>query len=208
MKSARIRKKHHQCLSSQVVSCVRGVCFVGLWTAIVSLQIGMWFMKPPVEIWGPRADMSNPDFPWPATSVKATMDMTSLFFSVFFLLAVCRDCFNNCHKTIGILQTCSHTVSLAPMFCVLFIGARMRALQMDPIDGQVQNWAKVAMLLTTSAMLVQILAMLACGLCLKGEVLRGNCEGDVRFKVASVPLMVLMQVLAQMSMMTCCCTPS
>ncbi|CAD7954094.1 unnamed protein product [Amoebophrya sp. A120] len=181
---------------STVLTIIRSFSFLGLWTSIPALITGMWFMKPPVEIWGPRADMQNEDFPWPATSVKATMDMTSLFFVVYFALAMLRE-FNSPKfaHTIALLQTVTPTLNLAPMFCILFLGARMRALQMDPIDGHVQNWAKVAMILTTTGMEVQILAMFVCGLCLNGEVRAGNCEGDVRFKVSNPWVMVVMQII-------------
>ena len=33
-------------------------------------------------------------------------------------------------------------MSFAPMLCVLFIGARMRALQIDPVNGNPQKWAQ------------------------------------------------------------------
>ena len=38
-------------------------------------------------------------------------------------------------KLEGSLQLAGFTVNMAPMLCVLFIGARMRALQIDPLNG-------------------------------------------------------------------------
>ena len=40
------------------------------------------------------------------------------------------------------LKLAKYTVNMAPMLCVLFIGARMRALQIDPVHGSPQPWAQ------------------------------------------------------------------
>ena len=45
-------------------------------------------------------------------------------------------------KLTGALNGAISTMFFAPMMAVLFIGARMRALQMDPINGAPQRWAQ------------------------------------------------------------------
>ena len=42
----------------------------------------------------------------------------------------------------------------APMLAVLFIGARMRALQMDPVNGASQKWAQNCFFMCTYALLL------------------------------------------------------
>merc|ERR1740122_405073 len=71
----------------------------------------------------------------------------------------------------------------------------MRALQMDPVNGHPQKWAQDAMFVCAGAMELQVLAILVVGCCLKGQVLRGNCEGDIRFKVANQNVLVALDVL-------------
>merc|ERR1719353_473266 len=52
-------------------------------------------------------------------------------------------------------------VQTIPMLCVLFVGVRMRALQLDPAEGAPQQWVQDAMVMTTWAMLVQTVVAIA-----------------------------------------------
>ncbi|CAD7938163.1 unnamed protein product [Amoebophrya sp. A25] len=175
---------------------IRTACLSGMWVGIISLQAGAWMMEPPKEIWGPRADMKHADFPWPSTSVKATLDMCSTFFFVYFLLALLKEINSpKCAKCIALLEVCTSVVALAPMFCVLFIGARMRAVQLDPLNASVQPWAKIAMTVCTGSMELVLAATMIGGCCFGGEALKGNCEGDVRFRMRSTIGEVLMQLI-------------
>merc|ERR1719313_2287939 len=49
----------------------------------------------------------------------------------------------------------ANTMGMAPMLCVLFLGARMRALQMDPINGNPQRWAQNCFFMCTYALIAQ-----------------------------------------------------
>merc|ERR1719375_2975625 len=51
-------------------------------------------------------------------------------------------------------QQAADTVVLAPMLCVLFIGARMRALQIDPKNGSPQKWAQTLFYVCAYGLLV------------------------------------------------------
>lgn len=181
---------------NKVMVFARVILLATLWWALMYIIIGAWVMEPPRPIWGPRSDFDNENFPWPAPAVRVTMDMTSLFFMVYGFLAIAKEINPvKYSKAIALAEVAVNTVKLAPMFCILFIGARMRALQMDPMNGKPQEWAQHCMLACSSAMEVQILAIIVVGCCLKGQVLRGNCEGDIRFKVANPTLLVCLDVL-------------
>ena len=52
-------------------------------------------------------------------------------------------------------------MGFAPMLCVLFIGAGMRALNMDPVDGAPQRWAQNCFYMRTYALLAQTLLCIA-----------------------------------------------
>merc|ERR1719352_556330 len=78
---------------------------------------------------------------------------------------------------------CKNTVSFAPMLCILFIGARMRALQIDPINGNPQKWAQNCFFLCAYAVLAQLLLLLAIPLVLDGKLKEGATEGDVTFEL-------------------------
>merc|ERR1719420_1738867 len=53
------------------------------------------------------------------------------------------------------LTTATLSMNFAPMLAVLFIGARMRALQMDPVNGAPQKWAQNCFFMCTYALLAQ-----------------------------------------------------
>jgi len=55
----------------------------------------------------------------------------------------------------GICQAGRNTVNVAPMCCILFIGARMRALQIDPVNGSPQGWAVDTFYYVTFALVFQ-----------------------------------------------------
>jgi len=59
------------------------------------------------------------------------------------------------------LRMAEHSVKLSPMLAVLFIGVRMRALQLSKQRGAPQCWAQDAMYGVTVALLVQLVAVLA-----------------------------------------------
>merc|ERR1719160_1924503 len=71
------------------------------------------------------------------------------------------------------------TMDLAPMLCVLFLGARMRALQMDPKHGNPQRWAQNCFFLCTYSIIVQTCVAIFVPLILGGEVKQGRAAGDV-----------------------------
>merc|ERR1719217_889490 len=71
------------------------------------------------------------------------------------------------------------TMDLAPMLCVLFLGARMRALQMDPKHGNPQRWAQNCFFLCTYSIIVQTCVAVFVPLILGGEVKQGRAAGDV-----------------------------
>ena len=72
----------------------------------------------------------------------------------------------------------------APMAAVLFIGARMRALQMDPINGAPQKWAQSCFYAVTYAIMLQCILAICVPLILGGSIKKGDKgEGDVEYTV-------------------------
>merc|ERR1719161_114137 len=77
----------------------------------------------------------------------------------------------------------------APMLSVLFIGARMRALQMDPLNGAPQRWAQNCFFMCTYALLAATLCSIAVPLLLQGKVVKGETQGDMRYEVGPYPIL-------------------
>jgi len=79
-------------------------------------------------------------------------------------------------------------VNFAPMLAILFIGARMRALQMDPKNGNPQRWAQMCFYGCAGSVLVQVLMVLIMPLCMDCKAEQGGSEGEVVFEVTNPTL--------------------
>merc|ERR1719487_2683170 len=87
-------------------------------------------------------------------------------------------------KLTGALQGAISTMFFAPMMAVLFIGARMRALQMDPINGAPQKWAQSCFYMCTYAVMIQCILAVVVPLVLGGSIKKGDKgEGDIEYEV-------------------------
>merc|ERR1719191_727596 len=85
-------------------------------------------------------------------------------------------------------------MNFAPMLAVLFIAARMRALNMDPINGNPQKWAQNCFFMCTYALLAQTCFSVAVPLVLQGEVKTGKVEGDMEYTVENKAFGTLLAV--------------
>jgi len=88
------------------------------------------------------------------------------------------------------------TVNFAPMLCILFIGARMRALQMDPKNGNPQVWAQRCFYMCTYSVMVQCILCIAAPLLLRDCVCKqGASEGDVVFQSPNQTINMVLSVI-------------
>merc|ERR1719498_1594945 len=67
------------------------------------------------------------------------------------------------------------------MLAILFIGARMRALQMDPVNGAPQKWAQNCFFMCTYAVLAQTCLCIAIPVVIGGKAKPGKVEGDMEY---------------------------
>merc|ERR1719183_1347920 len=91
------------------------------------------------------------------------MILAVFFFGIQLIIAFCRSYgeFTGTEfpKTVSVMNSAAVAVEFAPMLSILFLAARMRALQHD---GQPQKWAQDCMFAATYAMCATtLLAMLA-----------------------------------------------
>merc|ERR1719281_1432718 len=104
------------------------------------------------------------------------MNLTWQFFAVYLGVALTRTLIQISGpspfltKLVGVFTMAKLTVNFAPMLCILFIGARMRALQMDPKNGNPQVWAQRCFYMCTYSVMVQCILVIAAPLLLR------NCE--------------------------------
>merc|ERR1719335_1121139 len=89
----------------------------------------------------------------------------------------------------------ANAMNFAPMLSVLFIGARMRALQMDPVNGAPQKWAQNCFFMCTYAVALQTTLCVVIPVVLGGKAKQGNVEGDMEFEVSNTGLATVLTIV-------------
>merc|ERR1719224_26541 len=87
-------------------------------------------------------------------------------------------------SAIGTMEAAKNTVMFCPMLAVLFIGLRMRALQITDNQGSPQKWAQQAMFLCTYAVLLQVLLVMTLPIFM-GDAPKTDADGNVISKPSS-----------------------
>merc|ERR1719240_2569923 len=65
------------------------------------------------------------------------------------------------YRAVETFKACIETVMFVPMMCALFLGTRMRALQLSRNKGAPQGWAQDFMMLATWAIFIDLIVVLA-----------------------------------------------
>merc|ERR1719316_1235237 len=146
------------------LTAVRYFILVGLYGGLAGVIVGINVYLPP------GADDLN-KLPPPAPAVMCTMILAVFFFGIQLVIAVCRSYaeFTGVEfpKTIGVMNGAATTVEFAPMLSILFLAARMRALQHD---GQPQKWAQDCMFASTYALITTVILAIAVPLVMGGTM--------------------------------------
>lgn len=128
-----------------VLTFARYLIFFGLYGGLAGIIIGINVYLPPG-----KTDVTK--LPPPAPAVMCTMILAVVFFMTQLIIAVCNT-FQEAKGiefpvVVGVMHAAATTVEFAPMLAILFLSARMRALQHG---GQPQSWAQDCMFMTTGA---------------------------------------------------------
>merc|ERR1719506_2757020 len=153
-----------------------------LYIGAICIIYGTYTYEPPKGSW--PGDKIPPVSP----AVGCTMILTCMYFFVYAGIQFAKtfESFSgvDSSKLTGALNGAVCTMFFAPMMAVLFIGARMRALQMDPVYGSPQKWAQNCFYMCTYAVMMQCILAVTVPLVLGGSVKKGDKgEGDVEYEV-------------------------
>merc|ERR1719181_1443458 len=166
-----------------IFNVLRYLIVLGLYAGVGVVVYGLYVFEPPSSVW---------EGPVPAVSpaVNCTTILTGTFFMIYFLQAVSRTYsqYVGGNTFVGKFEEVMHraadTLGMAPMLCALFLAARMRALQMDPLHGHPQKWAQNCFYACSVALVVQACIAVVVPLLLNGKVNKGKYEGDMAYEVA------------------------
>merc|ERR1719482_2590036 len=117
------------------------------------------------------------------------MMISVLFFAVQLIIAACRTYTEATGKdfsrVVGVMNAAATTVEFGPMLAILFLAARMRALQHD---GQPQPWAQNGMFAATGALSVTTLLAVVVPLALNGSMKINEKTKEATFEVPNPTL--------------------
>merc|ERR1719456_288453 len=147
-----------------IISVVRWICLIALYGGFSAVIYSVFVIEHPTDV------SLTPPIP-PAMS--CVMNLTVQYFFVYLCLFFCitaQQIFGDApiwDQLIGIFDAGRATVMFAPMLSMLFIGTRMRALQLTkatdgtiPVTAGPQGWAQDGMFLSTWSVLVQVIMAL------------------------------------------------
>merc|ERR1719261_1105467 len=178
-------------LMGTVISMVRYIGMAALYGGFIVICYGAFVMKGPKEIWGEEGA------PPVSPAVACTMNLATQFFIVYLGVALVKTAVELSGPTPfltklgGLLTLAKFTVNFAPMLCILFIGARMRALQMDPKHGNPQKWAQNCFYMCTYSVMIQTILVIVMPFCVECECKQGSSEGDVEFVMENQTVMMI-----------------
>lgn len=161
-----------------VLEAIRYSIMLGLYGGAVTIVVGIHQMEVPREV--------HPSGEVPVSpAVQCTIALTTLYFVTYFGFEISKSYIELYHmqtsEAYKTFKLATYTVAFCPMLCVLFIGARMRALSMG-LDGP-QPWAQYCFYACTVAVwtvtLLAICVPFALGIGLK----EGQFEGDIGFDI-------------------------
>jgi hypothetical protein len=161
---------------------IRYLVVLGLYGGFGCVLVGLYRFTPPEGVW---------DGPVPPVSpaVGCTAMLTTTFFLVYLLHAISRTYSQHqgSNTTTSqfeeVMVRAADTLGMAPMMCALFLAARMRALQMDPISGNPQRWAQNCFFLASGALVTQAIVAVIVPIALGGKAKPGRMEGDLELEV-------------------------
>merc|ERR550514_2007715 len=180
-------------IAATCFSVLKYLILLGLYVGAIVVVYGIINFVPPKGIWpGDRIPPVSP-------AVQCTMILSCQFFVVYGLIQVSATCKQFDANFFGdtfdkAMKTATLSMFFAPMLAVLFIGARMRALQMDPVNGAPQKWAQNCFFMCTYALLAQTCLCIVIPVVLGGSAKPGKTEGDMEYEVNNTTLATVLTV--------------
>merc|ERR1719217_31005 len=149
-----------------------------LYVGAICVCYGIYTYQPPKGMW------PKDEIPPVSPAVACTVILATQFFILYFAVQVSKTVTDFLKVDMSKIElaciTATNAMNFAPMLAVLFIAARMRALQMDPLNGAPQPWAQNCFYACTYALLVQCILAIAIPLVVGGEVKKRKRTRTVR----------------------------
>merc|ERR1719390_284714 len=180
----------------------------GAFTVLKYLIMLMLYAGALVVVYGiinfepPKGTWPGDKIPPVSPAVQCVMILSCQYFLVYGGIQIAKsviewagDLFGYTHTLQEALNTATLSINFAPMLAILFIGARMRALQMDPVNGAPQKWAQNCFFMCTYALALQTALCVVIPVVLGGKAKPGKVEGDMEFEVSNTGLATVLTIV-------------
>ena len=144
-------KPFEQPIIAGCFTALKFLIMLGLYIGALVVIYGIINFEPPPGIWPAGTPPVSP-------AVQCVMILSAQYFIVYGGIQICKSIedwlsWSNAwlHTLQEAMVTATLSMNFAPMLAVVFIGARMRALQMDPVNGAPQEWAQNCSFMCTYA---------------------------------------------------------
>merc|ERR1719364_149014 len=189
-------KPFEQPIIAGCFTALKFLIMLGLYVGALVVVYGIINFEPPKGTW--PGDVIPPVSP----AVQCVMILSCQYFLVYGGIQICKsiiewagDLFGYTHTLQEALNTATLSINFAPMLAVLFIGARMRAQQMDPVSGAPQKWAQNCFFMCTYALMAQTCLCVAIPVVLGGKAKKGKVEGDMEYEVNNMVPGIVMTII-------------
>merc|ERR1719281_1769775 len=156
-----------------VMTVVRYCALIALYAGFTAVMVSVFIIEHPTDV-----SLTPPISP----AMQCVMNLTVQYFTIFLAYFVCVTItqfspdLKFVQTLVPVFQAAKNTVLFAPMLSMLFIGARMRALQLTKAaDGTIppsagpQAWAQEGMFLATWSVLIQTIMTIVVPLVVGGK---------------------------------------
>merc|ERR1719262_886098 len=166
------------------------VLLVVRWIVMVSIYLGIAAVVWSVfTIEHPRGAQYTPPI---SVTMQCVINLTTQFFTVYTLIWVgvtVKDITGwDLHFLTNAMKNAIGTIAFCPMLAILFVGTRMRALQLTNNQGAPQGWCQDGMYMATWSLLIQF-AMILVTPCATGEPAQVDDDGNIKWEPAH-PIML------------------
>merc|ERR1719409_2197203 len=180
-----------------------GYCLIAArWFVMLSVYLGI-----SAVIWSvftiehPKGPQYTPPI---SVTMQCVINLTVQFFIVYIFLWVAITVKEvtgfEWHFITNTMENAKGTIAFCPMLAILFVGTRMRALQITNNKGAPQGWAQDGMYMATWAILLQFLMVLLIPLCtlvMEGKATQPELDedGNVKWKPEGKFALIAVQII-------------
>merc|ERR1719164_370363 len=139
-----------------------------------------------------------------SVTMQCVINLTVQFFICFLLIWIAQTVKEftgfEWHFITNTMENAKGTIAFCPMLAILFVGTRMRALQLTQNRGAPQGWAQDGMYMATWSILLQFIMVLlipVCTLIMEGKAHHPELDedGNVKWRPSGKIALIVVQVI-------------